>query len=284
MRHAWYQLVGALALIVGLCGCHGRRPPRNADVEVFFEDTAYARTLSASLSNPNRSKNDRDHDAHRHPIETLEFFGIRGDSRVIELNPADDYFTTILAPYLRRAGKLTVAWGRTVAGAKNKNASSSTGSAPAPRQRDVALLMFDVGSDRPIGAENSADLIIAINNSDQWLRQGTLVAMYRAAFRTLRPGGVLGVVQHRAKPGEDAKVSAEHGYVPEAELLKAAQDAGFQFSGKTELNANPYDTKDRPANLRSLSAADSGVALTNPTEPWIGETDRMTLRFVRVTP
>lgn len=275
----------ARTLLLALClsssaACHRRRPPRNSEVEVFYEDPASAPTLTAALANPRRSKNSAAHDAHRHPVETLEFFGVRANSQVIELGPNDEYFTEILAPFLHNSGKLRIAW----ASGTSTSKKGKAGSASLPRYGDVSVSIFDPAAAKAIGKEKSADTILAINALDAWAQRGILKSALTAAAKTLRPGGILGIVQHRALAGEASKQSAQHGYLPEQTVIEAATAAGLQLSAKSELNANPYDKRDRPASMRSLSAAESGIALSSPDEAWIGESDRMTLRFVRTQP
>jgi predicted methyltransferase len=132
-----------------------------------------------------------------------------------------------------------------------------------------------------LGAADSYDLVLTFRNNHSWINGGYHDAVYAEAFRVLKPGGVLGVVQHRAKEGADPVASAKTGYVPEAFVIEAAERAGFDLAGRSEVNANPKDTKDHPEGVWTLPPSYRLGDEDRARYEAIGESDRMTLRFVK---
>jgi len=132
-----------------------------------------------------------------------------------------------------------------------------------------------------LGEANSVDLALTFRNNHSWLSGGYHDAFYREVFRVLKPGGVLGVVQHRAPAGADPAVTMKQGYVPEATVIAAAEAAGFVLDGRSEINANPRDTKDYPKGVWTLPPNFAEGEKDREKYAAIGESDRMTLRFVK---
>jgi predicted methyltransferase len=235
------------------------------------------------VDHPRRSPESRARDPHRHPRETLAFFDVRPCQTVVEVNPGGGWYTEILAPVLRRHGDLRIA----TPGAHHGVPAQAEG-----QQKLMALLRADPatfgrvhrGDFQPprrmdFGPANSADRILTFRNTHNWINNGVAWRVYGAALRALKPGGLLGVVQHRAAPDADPIVAARSGYVPEPWLIDTLQRIGFEFVASTEVNANPRDTKDHPAGVWTLPPSYRLGNQNRAAYAEIGESDRMTLLF-----
>lgn len=247
---------------------------------------AAAAKLRQVIESPQRPLESRARDASRHPQQTLLFFGIEPDMHVLELWPGGAWYTEILAPFLAPEGKLTVTnfdpngppdeptrrYGKALA---DKLAADPS------RFGAVEVVEIDPPEKLVLGADESYDLVLTFRNNHGWINGGYHDVVYAEAFRVLRPGGVLGVVQHRAKEGVDAVASAKTGYVPEAFIVEAAERTGFVLAGRSEINANPRDTKDHPEGVWTLPPSLRLGDEDRATYEAIGESDRMTLRFVK---
>src|SRR5690606_26429206 len=187
---------------------------------------------------------------YRHPAETLGFFGLTPEMTVIELSPGGGWYTEILAPVLRGNGKLVAA----IPSAEGPGARYATRFqeflATAPELYDhVQTVVLEPPAHVTLGPDGSADLVLTFRNTHGWVRDGIDDEVYAAVFRVLKPGGIFGVVQHRAAEGADVAVTAEQGYVTEAHVIGRAQEAGFELVEKSEINANPNDTRDYPEGV-----------------------------------
>jgi predicted methyltransferase len=242
--------------------------------------------IAAAVAGPERSEANRARDAARNPVETLAFFGLRPEMTVVELWPGGGWYTEILAPVLAEAGRLRITnfdpdgpedqpvtrYARTL---RDRLASSPELFAKVEVRTVAPPDSIDLGE------AGSADLVITFRNNHSWIRMGIQEHVYRAAFAVLRPCGVLGVVQHRAAPGTDPATFAEKGYVTEEVVIAAAEAAGFVLADRSEVNANPRDTKDHPAGVWNLPPSLRAGDEDRERYVAIGESDRMTLRFVK---
>lgn len=242
--------------------------------------------LKAALASPHRQPGHAERDSARHPLETLKFFGLKPSMTVLEYGPGGGWYTELLAPVLAAQGKLIV----TTADPKGPPESRAT--LYAERLQlflekspelfgKVQPVIFGDFSSPELGLENEVDMALVIRGMHSWVREGNLNAWLQQIHKALKPGGVLGIVQHRAAPGADPQQTAPKGYVPEAWLIEQVQAQGFKLQAKSEINANPKDTRDYevgvwalPPNLR-LGDQDREKYIA------IGESDRMTLRFVK---
>ena len=242
--------------------------------------------LRAAVSSPARADADRARDSHRHPIETLTFFGLEPGMHVLELWPGRGWYTEILGPVVRDAGKLSVT-NADPNGPQDKYLHKMAREyadwlvANEARVGKVSVLQVAPPEQVSLGEAGSVDLAVTFRNNHTWLNGGYQDAVYREVFRVLKPGGVLGVVQHRAPAGADAAVSAKSGYIPEAAVIAAAQAAGFVLDAKSEINANQRDTKDYPKGVWTLPPNYAEGDKDRAKYAAIGESDRMTLRFVK---
>jgi predicted methyltransferase len=285
-----------LSLVLGLSmfACDKNQPePVNSEDAVPAEKEPSATTsqyadLASVLAAPHRGENAA-RDVYRHPKETLEFFGVERTSTVVELWPGGGWYTEILAPYLRDEGKLIVTNWPTDHERYGKSAVKFEEKLKAnPELYDkVEIVRAPVTADEPfeLAPEGTVDVVLTFRNSHGWFNGGQTQQIYGAAFRALKPGGIFGVVQHRANEGAKAEESAKNGYLPEAQVIADAQAAGFELVEKSEINANPKDTKDHPAgvwslppNLRGPEGAELSEEDTAKFQA-IGESDRMTLEF-----
>jgi len=265
------------ALILA-CGCSKQAPPSNTAESVGATVPAASADdpLSAALAAPTRKPESTPRDRYRHPRETLAFFGVRPGLNVIELWPGGGWYTEILAPLLREQGTLSavVPTGKYLPPYKEFLAS-----APAVYDRVTLLEVTPPGPPLSFGSDGAADIVLTFRNVHGWVGGGYAKQVHEAAFKALKPGGVFGVVEHRAKPGSSAEESAKTGYVSEEAEIALATAAGFVLEEKSEINANPSDTKDYPNGVWSLPPSLKGGDVDKDKFLAIGESDRMTLRF-----
>jgi predicted methyltransferase len=243
--------------------------------------------LRTILKSEHRVPGNAARDIYRHPIETLTFFGIRPDMTVVELGIGEGWYTELLAPLLARRGKL-IAVSYDPAGPPESMRTVYGQRLARFLQKSPALFgkVQAVAIAPPeqieLGAPGSADMVVAIREMHGWQRRGDMDAYLAAVHAVLKEGGVFGVVQHRAASGADVAVTVEKGYLPETWLIEKVESAGFQLAEKSEINANPKDTKDYPGGVWTLPPNLSAVAEADVAKyKSIGESDRMTLRFVK---
>jgi len=236
--------------------------------------------LSAVVAGEHRSAENKARDIYRHPVETLLFFEIEPDMHVLEVSPGRGWYTEILAPYLRESGKLTVgvpsAEGRR---AKYRQSFLDMKAAHPEVFVKVDVVTFDPPAPIDLGPDASVDLVLTFRNTHNWIGDGGEKEAYAALFDVLRPGGVLGVVQHRAAEGTDASEAAKTGYVPEAYVIAVAQEAGFELAGRSDINRNEKDSHDHPEGVWTLPPVLRLGAEDQARYIAIGESDRMTLKF-----
>ncbi|WP_394828703.1 class I SAM-dependent methyltransferase [Pendulispora albinea] len=236
-----------------------------------------------ALAGQHRTEKERARDRYRHPQETLAFFGIKPEMKVVELWPGGGWYTAVLAPVLRDRGKLTVTNFAPVGpnGEQRENAQKFAAKLRgAPGIYDqVDVKIINPPSYLSLGPDGSADVVVTFRNIHNWMGDGFADKVFAAAFQVLKRGGVLGVEEHRAAPGTDAKKSADTGYVPEETVIQLAKAAGFVLDAKSEINANPKDTKDYPKGVWTLPPTLELGATDREKYLAIGESDRMTLRF-----
>lgn len=241
-------------------------------------------TLETAANGAHRAPANIARNAWRHPAETLEFFGIRPDMTVVEVWPGSGgWYTEVLAPYLRARGHLAAANydGSTGVEYFAKGAQAfrdKLAAAPAIYDRvEVATLMPPAAPSA--GAPGSADLVVTFRNLHNWVRDGLAEAMFSAMFEVLKPGGTLGLVAHRGSDDMTGPEAAKTGYLAESEAVRLAEAAGFQFVARSEINANPNDTRDHPKGVWTLPPNFRAGDVDREKFAAIGESDRMTLKF-----
>ncbi len=234
-----------------------------------------------------RSDANRARDEYRHPLQTLEFFGVQPQQTVVEITPGAGWYAEILAPWLREGGNYVAAVVDPAAlpagGGRDYQQRSRDGLekkfAEAPAQFDRASIVAYDPVAPVLGAPGSADVVLTFRNVHNWRASGQAEDMFRAFFDVLKPGGTLGVVEHRAKA--DVPADDKSGYVGQAQVIAMAEAAGFTLQDSSEINANPRDTKDHPNGVWTLPPSNNHDAADDAKYKAIGESDRMTLRFVK---
>jgi predicted methyltransferase len=253
---------------------------------VSSSESAVGPLIDNAIAGDHRSPSNKARDSQRHPKETLMFFGIKPGMKVLEILPGGGWYTEVLAPALKDRGQLTVA----SFGANNpsdylRNVHTKyiakLESNPDIYAKVNAEVFEDEGYLTKV-ASASQDMVLTFRNSHNWIRFGGIEQAYRSFNRVLKKGGVLGVVQHRAVSGADVEQAAEQGYVPEAYLIQLAESMGFKLVAQSEINANTKDTKDHSKGVWSLPPSFREKDNNREKYTAIGETDRMTLRFVKL--
>lgn len=239
---------------------------------------------ATALEGDHRKAGNADRNEFRHPRETLEFFGLEPDMAVMEVSPGGGWYTEVLAPLVTGEGKLIAAH------------YSPNGGGYARRSLGNYLAKLDEGKNvyadvhvsflqPPIetapAPASSVDLAVAFRNVHSWMRMSPnqAPAFFDAIYTSLKPGGVLGVVQHRAKPGTELQAMKDRAYVTETQVIEYAEGAGFVLVASSEINANPKDTKDHPKGVWNLPPALTDGEENKAEYLAIGESDRMTLKF-----
>ena len=241
--------------------------------------------LKAAIANPGRTPANVVRDSARHPYETLSFFGIKPTMTVVELAPGGGWYTEILAPYLRDKGTL-VAAGESATSTDDYARRSATNfqkklSANPAMYDKVKLGVFEHPTTVDFARPNSVDMVLTFRNLHNWTEGGDdkLKATLAKVYTTLKPGGVLGVVDHRLPASKPAGATA--GYLHEAYVIKLIESAGFKLAAKSEINANPKDTADHAKGVWALPPVLANKDVDKARYVAIGESDRMTLKFVK---
>ena len=239
--------------------------------------------LQAAIAAPHRSAAHAARDTWRHPYETLTFFGIAPTMTVIELAPEGGWYTEILAPYLRDQGKLISA-GDAFEPAKRHGMEFKQQLASNPAVYDkVAVGVFEPPHIYKIAPPNSADMVVTFRNVHNWVASDAqMIAVFRQLHAVLKPGGVLGIVDHRLPENATQDATASTGYVKESYVIRIAEKAGFEFVAKSEINANPKDKAEHKNGVWALPPTYENKQEDRAMYAAIGESDRMTLKFVKL--
>lgn len=239
-------------------------------------DAATEASLKAALASSDRAPNNAARDPARHPLETLKFFGLKNDMAVLEVWPGGGWWTEFLAPVLAEKGRYVGA-----------DPTSPDKSSTAKRVKELAAKnpafanaqIVEMSAAKPAAVPaGSMDMVLTFRNIHNWMGDGQEKAMFDAMFAALKPGGHLGIEEHRAKAdAPDDKGGA--GYVKEAAAIKMAEASGFKLVSKSEVNANPKDTKDYPKGVWTLPPNYAEGQKDRAKYQAIGESDRFTLLF-----
>ncbi|NQY63314.1 MAG: class I SAM-dependent methyltransferase [Alteromonadaceae bacterium] len=239
--------------------------------------------LEKAISGDHRSTKNKDRDVYRHPKETLSFFGFHPKMTVVEIAPGGGWYTEILAPALKGTGKLYGAhypdtgednyFSNSRKRLEKKMASNDVFS-------DVVLTNFTPKKSNELAPAGSADLVLTFRNLHNWGEEG-MVAVFKDAYAALKKGGVLGVVEHRMPETQNWKENKRSGYVPQSLVVKFAKTAGFTLDMSSKINANPKDTADYPKGVWTLPPSLTLKEKDKAKYLAIGESDRMTLKFVK---
>ena len=254
-----------------LAGCSG------SDVEQIIDGALVA---------DHRTPTYVERDQFRHPKETLLFFGLDPEQSVVEVTPGFGWYAEILAPILRDSGQYyytsyTLHDDINPFFAKVEKAFKEKMDLNPDIYSKLNWIHFD--PNQPEFAPNGpVDMVLTFRNVHNWAKAGTAESMFSGFARALKPGGILGLVEHRAKPGTSLDDQIRSGYMTIDYVVQMAEAAGFRLDASSEINANPKDTTDHPGgvwnllpNLRNIADEDKEAISA------IGESDRMTLRFVK---
>lgn len=248
-----------------------------------FVGAAQAGDLKSVIEGDHRTEAYAARDQYRHPAETLEFLGIEPDMTVVEISPGGGWYTEILAPYLKEKGTFYAAhfpedssvayYQRSLDGFKKKLAADKD------NYGKVKLTAFDPADGSEIAPAGSADAVVTFRNVHNWMRGANDQKAFNQFFAALKPGGILGVVEHRAKPGTSRDDMISSGYVTQDHVIALAKKAGFELEETSEVNANPKDTAKHPKGVWTLPPVVRLGEQDKEKYLAIGESDRMTLRF-----
>ncbi|MBA4284292.1 MAG: methyltransferase [Xanthomonadaceae bacterium] len=249
---------------------------------------AQAPTLAEVIAAPHRTPEFAVRDVWRHPLETLRFFDVKPSDTVVEIWPGGaGWYTEILAPYLRERGRYVAAiqpvslpqtddYARR--GAERFRAKLASNPAVYDRTEVAEFRPPERAETVPPG---SADVVLTFRNVHNWIEGGYEAAAFEAFYTMLKPGGTLGVVEHRAAPGTSREQSIKSGYVTEAYIRALAYSAGFKLAATSPINNNPNDTKDYPEGVWTLPPVLRLKEVDRDKYLAIGESDRMTFKFVK---
>ncbi|HEY0149010.1 MAG TPA: methyltransferase [Allosphingosinicella sp.] len=262
---------------LALAACGPTAGAERAAASAVHADTA----IAAAIDAPSRSPANVARDRYRHPRETLSFFGVEPDDTVVEIWPGGGWYAEILAPLLADTGTYYAA-----ANGNGLNGVKALIAKDAGLYGKARLASFPTGrpgADQPAVPAGSADVVLTFRNVHNWMMGETPFAdeAFRQMFAMLKPGGTLGVVEHRLPESADAAKERSSGYVKTSTVRRLAEQAGFRLVAESEINANPLDTKDHPGGVWSLPPTYRGKDVDRARFEGIGESDRMTLKFVK---
>lgn len=230
-----------------------------------------------------RSTDNMARDEFRHPYETLSFFDIKPGLTVVEIWPGGGWYSEILAPMLKDQGTFYAAHFNPDSKVKffrNMRAKFENKVQNKPEvYSETILTSFEPPAVVGIAPEGTADRVLTFRNVHNWMRNDSEQAAFDAFFKALKPGGILGVVEHRAPESFNLQQMVDSGYVSEGYVKKLAQRAGFEFVASSEINANAKDNKNHPNGVWSLPPTLRGDEADQDKYVAIGESDRMTLKF-----
>ena len=263
-----------------------QEPEVEVEQQADPRETARA-ALQAAADGAHRSEEDRARNQYRNPVETLDFFGFEPGQTVVEIWPGRGWYTGVLAPALGEHGTLRVGIFAIDEDDPEDYRTMITGEflewveAHSEALGNIEMGTLDPPEVMDLGEPATADLVVSFRNVHNMYNNGTLDDVLVAVHTVLKPGGVFGVVQHRAPEGADPAESSPKGYLSEQFVIETIEAAGFSLENSAEINANPADTADHPDGVWSLPPSLRGGEDTAEHFRAIGESDRMTLRFVK---
>lgn len=281
------RVFAGICAAIALAACGGENSAETIDSAPASSEEM----LSAAISGNHRSDEERARDASRHPAETLAFFGVEPEMTVVEAWPGGGWYTQILAPYLKSGGGIYYA-AQFPADDPREEVQASLAKFYATYVNTPQIYgdirVTALASGEEVAPADSADVVLTFRNLHNWVRNDTAAEYFAAFYRALKPGGVLGVVDHRAD-GVILPRNGSSGYLYTDDVVSLARGAGFEFAGQSEINANPDDTKDHPFGVWTLPPTARSSSVSGAPAPdfdrapfdAIGESDRMTLKFVK---
>lgn len=272
--------VAGIALSAPMAGAQTGAVPAAVTPALSAQD---AQMLRDAIASPHRSDANRARDGYRHPAETLGFFGVRPTDTVVELFPGGGWYSEILVPYIGNRGNYVAAapFDRGLAGVRRLQTANPT------LYSNVSLTEFPAvaNSGHPVVTNGTADVVLTFRNIHNLRFAGVdqTSAAFRAMFDMLKPGGRLGIVEHRLPEDMPSSLEESSGYMKRSSVVAFAEAAGFRLVAESDINANPRDTHNWPRGVWTLPPVLRG-ADTDPNRAQyiaVGESDRMTLLFVK---
>lgn len=270
--------------MLSACGTGAKKdatPPKTEKVALGLPATIEDAVSQTSY----RTETNIPRDQYRHPVETLKFFGIEPQMTVVEIAPGGGWYMEILAPLLATHGHYVA--GAPAPSPEDTMATESYSKVSTWLKEhpeagtNAKIAIFSPPAKIDLGPEKSADAVLTFRNVHNWVAKSAEKAAFRSFFKVLKPGGILGVVEHRADAKAKRDPKAKSGYVREADVIRMAESAGFKLVAKSEINANPKDTKNYPEGVWTLPPTLKLKEQDKAKYLEIGESDRMTLKFVR---
>jgi predicted methyltransferase len=261
-----YLLLSALVIF---SSCSSKKDP-----------LALPESIEEAVGSNYRSPENKNRDQYRHPVETLKFFGLTPEMTVVEISPGRGWYMEILAPFLTAKGKYIMA--PPLADKPYFKANEEILNAWRNKYPKVKVetAIFSPPQNIKLPAAETADMVVTFRNVHNWMTTKGEKQAFAAFYKVLKPGGILGVVEHRALPSQEDPL-AKSGYVREQEVIELAAEAGFKLVGTSEINANLKDTKDHPEGVWTLPPALRLGDKNREKYFAIGESDRMTLKFMK---
>ncbi len=296
MISAWNAAFERRSLLLGgtalaLVGCGRKESGKTAPPA---SSQAAAGTLQWAVDGGWRTAADKARDRWRHPLESLGFWGLMPGMTVVEFWPGAGWYSDILAPFLTATHGALYAANLEAAGPADAAARAVIDAyrrklAGRPDLYGAVKVTAFGPTSGPVAPAGSADMVLFLRNLHNWMARGMAEKAFHDAIAALKPGGVLGIEEHRGRPGAVQDVIAASGYVQESYARQLAKEVGFVFAGSSEINANPKDNRDHPFGVWTLPPERRSSPRGQPANPLfnhgkydaIGESDRMTLKFVK---
>jgi predicted methyltransferase len=282
-RFARWTCLIAMMVVTG-CAASGAKPTATTERTSHVSRSTTLQDLDRILAGDWRTEENRARDVYRHPKETLLFFGLRPDMKVVEVWPGNGWYTEVIAPLVSKQGKYYAA--QYLPDPQSKYITDTLDTYKAKLQMRSDLYgKVEVTGIGPTGGEiappDSVDMVVTFRNIHNWMGRDWAPQAFAAMYRALKPGGTLGVVEHRGNPATPQDPKAKSGYVNEDYAVKLIESAGFKLVAKSELNANPKDTKDYEQGVWTLPPTYRLGDKDREKYAAIGESDRFTLKFVK---
>ena len=240
--------------------------------------------LTQILAGTQRSEENRARDVYRHPKQTLLFFGIRPEMTVLEVWPEPGWYTEVIAPLVREHGKYyaaIIAPDPSSSYVTKRLAEYQAKLASGPQLYDKVSVVTLPSDGSDVVPPGSVDMVVTFRNLHNFMSQGDAAQVFATLYKALKPGGILGVVEHRGNPAVPQDPKAKSGYVNEDFAIKLIEAQGFRLVAKSQVNDNPKDTKDYEQGVWTLPPSYRLGAKDHDKYAAIGESDRFTLKFVK---
>ena len=286
-----FALIALPALAIATASPAAKAPVHHAPTKTAAKPASPQHILvdpeiAKAVADPARKAENSARDKYRHPAQTLSFFGLTPGMTVIEMLPSGGWYSEILAPYLAAGGHYVAA----VSPGKSTDQYQELIASDAARYGKVQVTPFVEGQPNQLAPDGTADMVLTFRNIHNLLGaagqpgDGNAPQAFADWFRVLKPGGVLGIVEHRLPETMDSAREKTTGYVKRSTVIRLAMAAGFQFAGASDINANPKDDHDHPKGVWTLPPTYDLGEQDKAKYAAIGESDRMTLKFVKPDP